>query len=172
MQDTSAGFDLAMEYHLPWEQRLLILYLLVVLLFALVRAVRLTWTLHQTWRITKSESSQSHSLPTARAKFLHDWRWYVIKVESLRKAAVMTFLLSVLAFLYTAVNGLRELSVQRQIGMGALGGEGAELLTSFAVAVAVCTILYAAYGFLEGAMARKKAAWDDLQSLREGDPTK
>jgi hypothetical protein len=172
MQDTQVGFDLMGEYHLPLAHKILILYLLVILILAVITSVRLGWHLCRVRGIVRLKSSKASPAELTRNAVLSYLDLAPIRIASLRKASVLTFLLSLLVSVYTAIERLRDLSIERQIGLGILGAEGAELLIPLALGIAVCAFIYTLYWFFDATFARLKAALDCQAELVATDGAK
>jgi hypothetical protein len=139
---------------LAWEARLFVLYLLLVCGFLLLRGMSVIRTLWRTRKAGSNASSQSET------KFLKEWSLCSIKVASIKRAAVLTFILSLLALLDGSIRVLTSVSNEKFTGSAVLAGATAEVLVLFALGVSVCAALYGAYSVLEGVLARRKATWD------------
>jgi hypothetical protein len=162
MQEGSQiGWDpLSIDYHLPWESRLFVLYLIAVLAISIVRLgslVRQFWSLRHALAPKSGSVTEGSEL---EIKFFNVWGACSAKVQSMKRAVVLTFLLSVLV----ATDGLRAtvlaIADQKAFLIGAFNGGLAEALTLFALGILVCAVLYAICGFCEGILVRRKALWN------------
>lgn len=148
MQENAPQWDpIAINHVLPWEDRLLILYLLFTCIFLIVRAVQITLFL---WVSRKAVPESSPNSNYSRGLALAS-----VRGMSLRRAAVLTILLSLLTLTLSVVNGLRDAITEKFLGWGALG-IFSEALGTFAGGLAVCAALYASYAMLEGKLSRRR----------------
>ena len=144
------------EERLSWENKLFILYLLVVCGFAAVRATRVMWFLWRSSRDRKTHSHRPDSSPKPGPESTNALDVFSIKVTSLRRMAIFTFFVSLLVLLYEIERILLGMSVERATGNAALAGATSEALTVFALRMLVCTALYGAFALLEELLARRK----------------
>jgi len=110
-------------------------------------------------------------LRQAEGRFLYAWEICSAKVRSLKRLAVLTFLLStiVCTFLITAV--LQDIAVEKATHVAAFSGVLAEALVFFGFGIFVCTVLYSAYALYEGMLTRRKASWNYFcAKARQGSP--
>jgi hypothetical protein len=137
---------------LAWEARLFLFYLLLACSFLFLKSASAIRTL---WRTRKPDASDNS--PQTGAKLLQDLRLCSIKVTSVKKAAVLTFILSFLAFLDGSIRALTAISMQKATGPAVLAGSAAEVLVLFALGIAVCAAQYAMFCIFEGVVARRRA---------------
>lgn len=79
-----------------------------------------------------------------------------IKVASIKRAAVLTFILSILALLDGNIRVLTSVSSEKFTGSAVLAGSAAEVLVLFALGVSVCAALYAVFSIFEEVLSRRK----------------
>lgn len=149
MQDQPLPFDLTIDHPTPWETRVFVLYILVVLAFLLVRTTQLTVFL---WRYRKARNASPS--PDSPGTAVRDLHLASIKALSLRRAMILTLLVSIAISAERTVAVLREVSALKIYGPGFVGGSGAETLTVLAIGMVVCCMLYAAYAFFDGQLSR------------------
>jgi hypothetical protein len=79
-----------------------------------------------------------------------------IRTESLRKGAILTFLVSLTTVTLQISAILHAAARERYFGPAFLAGSFAEALLPFALGLAVCTALYLGFVFLDGKLGRRK----------------
>jgi hypothetical protein len=194
MQETSQiGWDpMSIEYRPPWEHKIFVLYLILIVVVSLVKSASLTRQLWSIARVPLSKygsakergrllaaSALSNGLPKqvserdsgegiaapvlqeAESKFLVLWEACSAKVQSMKRLVVLTFLASLLVAAYRARTML-VLFFEKEFGVAAFSGGMGEVLMFFALGVLVCTVLYAACGFYEGVLQRRRESWNRL----------
>jgi len=158
MQETlgQPQWDLTYEpTPLAWEARLFLFYLLLACGFLFLRSASVVRTL---WRTRKPDASDGS--PRAETKSLKDLQLCSTKVASLKRAAVLTFILSFLALLDGSIRVLMAISTEKTIGLVALAGSASEILVMFALGISVCAALYTAFSVFEGILSRREAKRD------------
>lgn len=172
---------------LPWEAKFLILYLLVVLGVCLVKSGRLTrqfWSLStRKWlplqkatiasedvrllaasglvnRLPNNAKVCPSCIPQVDCRFLYLWEMCATRVASLKRLALLTFLLTVFVFVTLMANLLAGVGIEKIVGTGFLAGRIAESLAPLALGILVCAVLYATHCFFEGVLQRRRASWN------------
>ena len=142
------------DYQLPWESKLLVVYLFVVLIISLLQSIGL---LRQLWsfRVDSAEIPR-HSA----SKLLFGWRRCVAKTEGMKRLSLATFLLSVLATSRLAERAFIVFAGQTFVGSAVLYATFAEILKPFTLGVLVCVILYGVSGVFHCTLMRRRASWD------------
>ncbi len=143
----------SINHHVPWESRLFVLYLLVVVAISFVRILHV---LRQLWSFTHG----SVLMRSGENEFLYAWETCSAKIQSMKRLVFFTLLLSVLVAVYRLRTTLTQLVAQKAFGVGAFGGTVVEVLTLFALGILVCALLYAPCGLCEGMLLRRRAAWN------------
>lgn len=146
MQEGTIGWDPIGEYRLPWQGKLLVLYLLIVTAVLVARSIMLVGDIR--------------ALHTGNDKFTHIWEMTMARVASMKRLALLTLLLSVLCTVNSAVHVLVKIQEMHSAGPGAIAGATSEVLTLFELGLFVCTALYAVASLYEGALARRRASWN------------
>jgi hypothetical protein len=82
------------------------------------------------------------------------------RVASLKRLALLTFLLTAFVFVTLMANLLAQVGTERIVGTGFLAGRIAESLAPLALGILVCAVLYATCGFFEGVLQRRRASWN------------
>jgi hypothetical protein len=154
MQETTVGWEPMYEGHLPWFNKVFIVYLALLLFVSLFRAVRLIWHL----RSLRKMSQEASGLPLSRSQLL--WETCYAQTASLKSLSALTFLLTLLVSAWGATRVLLGVSMEKVTGVGFLAGAMAEVLAMFALGILVCTALYAFAIFYEGALVRRKMKRD------------
>ncbi len=95
----------------------------------------------------------------AEFKFLYSWEMCSTKVESIKRLAVLTSLLSVLLLVCRATTILAYITAQKVVGNAFVAGSMAEVFVLLALGIFVCALLYAIYTFYEGTLRRRRASW-------------
>jgi hypothetical protein len=168
MQEGSQiGWDpIAINYHLPWGSRLLILYFLVVVTVSLVKSSSVLRTL---W-LSKRSSSLRPSSP--EDEFVRAWEMCSNKVQSIKRWVFVTLFWTVLVAVMLLRNNLLILTEQKRLWPGAFFGSTVEMLTIFALGILVCAVLYTACAFYEGALLRKRESWNSARPSIENRQSK
>ena len=149
MQADSVQWELRSINHvMPWELRVLNFYFLLVLIFLLVRSAQLGWFFlryrrsradHQVGQVPGIVSAPGNELALASARG-----------NSLKRAAVLTFLLSIAVSAEQLVKIMHFVVVNKMFYPATFAGSCSEVLISFSVGAAICTVLYAAFWLFEG----------------------
>jgi hypothetical protein len=190
MQDTAqVQWDPAsIDVRLPWESRIFIVYLCVISAIFVIKSVNLFWQLWSFRAKIRlgSDSDTADSLATlalahrlpkeipkgvftqrspsliqqADARFLYVWEICSAKVKSMKRLAILTFLISVLVSTALLLRDIAEIGFEKYIGIGYCAGIMEEVLLTFCSGLCICAILYAAYSFYEGGLARRKISWN------------
>lgn len=187
-EEAQVGWDpISVNHHLPWGWKFLILYLLVVLGMWMVKSGKLMW---QFWslstrkwaplqkvniagedvdllaasglvnRLPNNASVSPTCIRQADCRFLHRWEICAIRVASLKRLALLTFLLTAFVFVTLMANLLAQVGTEKIVGTGFLAGSIAESLVPLALGILVCAVLYATHGFFEGVLQRRRASWN------------
>jgi hypothetical protein len=144
-------------YRVPWESRLFVLYLMVVVATALVRSisvVRHLWSFRRVSTLKSVETGEG-----AEREHLFAWEVCLSKVRSIKRLVFLTLLFSVLVAAYQVSNILSEIAFKQLLGPYAASGSLSEVLTIFSLGVLVSTLLYAACAYYEGALAHRRSFW-------------
>jgi hypothetical protein len=187
-EEAQVGWDPVYVTHtLPWEAKFLILYLLVVLGIWLVKSGRLTrqfWSLStKKWRplgkasiagedvnllaasglvnrLPNNASVSSLRIRQVDCRFLYLWEMCAARVASLKRLALLTFLLTAFVFVTLMANLLAQVGTEKIVGTGFLAWRIAESLAPLALGILVFAVLYATCGFFEGVLQRRRASWN------------
>ena len=119
-----------------------------------------------------AERSLLSLLRQAEADFLYVWQLYLATAKSIKKLAAFTIVVSIWVFLTRTVAMFGVFGMQKVTSVGLMSGSMMENLTFLELGTAVVMILYAEYAVLEGALRKRKAAWDFVfktaaQNIRE-----
>jgi hypothetical protein len=186
-EEAQVGWDpIYVNHTLSWEAKFLILYLLVVLGVWLLKSGRLTrqfWSLStRNWLplqkatiagedvdllaasglVNRLPNNARVSPPCIRhvdCRFLYLWELCAARVASLKRLALLTFLLTVSVFVTLMANLLAQVGTDKIVGTGFLARRIAESLAPLALGILVCATLYATCGFFEGGLQRRRASW-------------
>jgi hypothetical protein len=89
-----------------------------------------------------------------------------IRTASLRKGAILTFLVSLTTVTLQISAILHAATRERYFGPAFLAGSFAEALLAFASGLAVCTALSVGFAFLDGRLGRRKILCERNQPLK------
>jgi hypothetical protein len=147
------GWDRMYEGRLPWESRLFLLYLLVVLAVSLVRSVKLlnsggpqadeSCAGSSVPRLTGRPSGRLRVLQQADNKFFYTWEMCAAKVGFMKRLVLLTLLLSTLVLVYGTTRILTEIMILKSAPIGFVTGSIAEVLVPFALGIfigALCDV--------------------------------
>jgi len=161
MQESVPQWDpIPVEHHMTWEIRLFVFFVLFVLVFFLIRATQLTWFFLRARK-------QLRGLPTGQAlaasakEIPSDIRTASIRAASLKRGAVFTFLLSLLASVDPVVRVLSDLSRVQYLSYVIFYQSLLEGLTFFVLGVGTSALLYCGFALSEGRLARVKLVVDE-----------
>lgn len=112
--------------------------------------------------ILKADVARNFSSPLWRkeAHFLYFWQLYLVKVQSIKKLAILTIMVSVWVFLAHRIEMFSYIGIQKITSIGLMSGGIVQSLTSLELGIVSAMLLYAQYALLEGALRRRKLAWD------------
>jgi hypothetical protein len=189
MQVGIVGWDLISLYkHMAGSDRVFILYLMLILVFSLVRSLRLAWKLWLFSPAGRVSSDQrkpdasdllaaialANKLPnndkateepwqvveSARPRFEYLWEQSVTRVAAMRDFAVLTLIFSGLVLSYDVMRYLTAIQIERPLGDADVAGGPAEMLVPLVLGFAVSAVLYVLSSFHSGALARRRAVWN------------
>ena len=153
MQDGTVGWDpISVRPVFSWQERVFVLYCLLVVGVAVVRSISLA---RQLWfgGLLAKGTDVSH------ARFRFVWEICNSKVVGMRRLAAFTALSTFLLFADRVTNFLRWTAIEKQIGIAAASGTGAQIGAFVVLGLVDCAVLYACAEFYEGALARRMAHW-------------
>ena len=151
MQETPVGWEPMYEDHLPWFTKVFVVYLALVLLVSVFRAISLMWHLR---RLRKMEQETATQL-TSDMQFL--WGSCTAKTTSIKN-------LSLLVFAWSTTRILLGVTMEKVTGVGFLAGAMAEVFTIFSLGILVCATLYTFAIFYEAMLVRRKMGLDRAKS--------
>jgi hypothetical protein len=132
----------------PWQERLLALYLLAILIVLLVRAIQLVLCLRALHK----------KGPAAKDGWDMIWTLGKLRACSLMRLATLTFFLCILEMSIGVTNDLWAVGTQKVAHSWWLLVEVAEGLAAFNVGMVTCVLLYACGFFFESRLERRKLA--------------
>jgi hypothetical protein len=141
---------LSISYQMPWEARLFILYLLVIVTMSLVKSARVV---HVLW-LSKRGSLQKSS---TEGEFVLAWEGCSNKVQSVKRWV----------FVVAAMLLRREFMffmAQKMFWSGAFFQPTVEVLTVFVLGILVCAALYTICAVCEGALLGRRESWIQAHS--------
>ena len=162
MQDgPSMGPDpLSFDQQLPWESRLFILYLCVVITVSLVKSGSVLRTL---WH-SKRDSLQ---LSGTEDQFALAWERCSNKAQSIKRWVFVTLFWTVLVTATLLRKEFIFFTEQKMFWTGALFVPTVDVLTILVLGLLVCAVLYTACALYEGALRRRKESWSRTRSRTE-----
>lgn len=174
--------------HMSGNDRVFIVYLMLIFVFSLARSLRLVWRLGFFSPASPVPSDQTkpdasdllaaialaNKLPNndkttetpwqvvegARPRFEYLWEQSVTRVAAMKDFAVLTLILSGLVLSYDLMRFLTAIQIERPLGDADVAGGPAELLVPLVLGFAVAAVLYALSSFYVGVLVRRKAAWN------------
>jgi hypothetical protein len=164
-EETIVGWEPMYEGRLPWFTKVFVVYLALVLLVSVFRAVRLMWRLRDLRKMGQEAPGQA----TSRFQLL--WETCYASTASIKNLSALTFLLTLLVSAWSTTRFLQTVSMEKLTGVGLLAGSMAEVLAMFALGILVCTTLYAFAIFYEAALVRRKVGLDSAKSNGQLPPT-
>jgi hypothetical protein len=160
------GLDpLSIGYQLPWVSRPFILYLLVVVTVSVVKsasALRILW-------FSKPDSLQPSS---NESEFVLAWERCSNKVQSIKRWVFVTLFWTVLVGAVLLRSTFMLFAEQKMLWPGAFFMSMVEALTVFSIGSLVCAVLYMACALYEGALLRRREAWNRARSRIENRQSK
>jgi hypothetical protein len=156
MQEGSVGWDpISVDHQLPWQSKLFLLYLLIMIVMSILR---LGGLIRQLWWPRADSSKHSSAAGRSGPEFrpLGAWDACSYKIEAMKRSVLLTFLLSVLVAADQTRTMLSTFADQKVTGPAAFCGGMTEVLTVFAVGILVCAAIYAVSTFCEGVLARRR----------------
>jgi hypothetical protein len=151
---------LSVDYQMPWESRLLILYLLVVVTMSLVKFAIM---LRPLWLSKRGSLHQS----STEDEFVPTWERCSNKVQSVKRWVFITLFWIFLVAATLLRNEFIFFTEQKMFWTGAIFVPTIEVLTIVVLAVLVCAVLYTVCAFYEGALVRRKESWNRAHSSTE-----
>jgi hypothetical protein len=151
MQEGSAmGFDpLSVDRQMPWESRLFILYLLVVVTVSIAKSVGVVRAL---W-LSKHASLQQTSIED---KFVLAWEECSNEVQSIKRWAFVTLFWTFFVVALLLLNELIPFAEHKMLWTGAVFATITEVLPVLVLGLLVCSVLYTVCALYEGALVRRK----------------
>jgi len=160
------GLDpLSIDYQMPWASRLLILYLLAVVTVSLVKSASVLRTL---WLSKDGSLLQS----STEDEFALAWERCSNKVQSIKRWVFVTLFWTVLVAAMLLRNDFIFFTQQKMFWSGAFFVPAIEDLTIFVLGILVCSVLYTTCALYEGALLRRREAWNRARSSIENRQSK
>jgi hypothetical protein len=133
----------------PWESKLLILYLVIVLGISVVKIAKLV---RYFW-FSSSSPSETEPLDARIARNRARGR-----ITSLRRLSVLTLLVSLFGGALGAIRDCSWAAMEKVTGPAVIFGTLAEELTLLALGLGVCVFLYATAMLWEGLLRRRTSS--------------
>lgn len=154
MQEGTVGWDpISVRPVFSWQERVFILYCLLVIGIAVVRSINLARQLWFGGALVKGKDiSHSH--------FQFMWATCSSKVVGMKRLSAFTIMCTVLTFADRATNFLAGVATEKQIGIAALAGTWAQIGRFAVLGLMVCALLYGLAALYEGVLARRIALWN------------
>ena len=152
-EEQTVTFQPMYDVYVPWYVRLFHLYLALTVLLALIRSARVVWTL----RTQRAATQQSEHLQDF-------WDHSQVRARSLKTLSHLTFLISMIALLWSLADVLSQVATQKTAGIGAVAGGLADTLRIFSSGVVVSAALLCAAVLCEHLIRRRKLGNNRAQS--------
>ena len=163
MQEGTVGWDpISIRPVFSWQEKVFVLYCLFVVGFAVLRSISLARHLWFGGALAEGKGP-GHS------QFRFVWEICSSRVVRMRRLAVFTILITLLVFADGVANFLATVTTEKQIGMAAAAGTGAQLAAFVGFGLIVCALLYACAALFEGVLFRRMAHWNlsgEAQTVR------
>jgi hypothetical protein len=158
VQDSSVGWDpITIDRHMAWQDKLFILYLLLVVGMLIVRSLNMA---RQFWFAGPlSKGSKQEDAP-----FLYAWEMCNAKAAGMKRMAILTLLLTLLMLTNGVTDILVGVAQEKRIWEGAVAGGLAEVGGLLTLGVFVGAVLYGIASLYEGILARRRASWNYSRS--------
>lgn len=158
MQDSSVGWDpISINHHLPWQERLFVLYLVVVLGMSVISSLGM---LRQLW----FAGPLSKNKKLADATFLCEWEMCIAKSTGMKRMAVLTLLLTLVTLADGATQILMGIAQEKRVWSSAVAGGLAELGGLLTWGFLAGAVLYGLASLYQGVLARRRASWNYSRS--------
>jgi len=189
MLDDQVGWDpISVNHQLPWEERVFIVYLALVLVFSLARSPRLEWKLWSFSPARRVSSDQpkpdasdllaasalANKLPNndkttetswqvvegARPRFEYLWEQSAARIAAIRNLVNLTLILSGLVLSYDLMRIFIAVQIEMVWGGAVIAEMVAEVLQAVNLGLALAAALYVLSNLYAAALARRKATWN------------
>jgi hypothetical protein len=135
----------------PWFMNLFGLFILVFLVVFVVRIVKLAANLY------KLRNARKHSVPVPVVDAL--WADCYSKVHSFKEISTLTFLVSLLTFIWYTADVFLSMRAQKITSVSYVLARTSGGLVAFAVGLIFCIALYSAAMLTQAVIRRRKSAW-------------
>lgn len=132
----------------PWQEKLLGLYILAILIVLLIRAIQLIRCL---WELRDDG-------PAAQDGWKKTWTLGKLRARSLMRLAILTFFLCILEMSLSFTNDLWAVGTQKVAQLRWLLVGVAEDTGAFNAGLVLCVVLYACGFFFESRLERRNLA--------------
>lgn len=196
MDEGAVGWDLISLYkEMSWNDRVFIVYLLLIFVFSLVKSLRLGWKLcfvSPASRISSDQSKPDASdslaeialanklsndikatetfwqvVEGAKPQFEYLWEQSVTRVAAMKNRAILTLILSGSVLSYDLMKFLTAVQIRRHLGDADVAGGPVEMLVPLVLGFAVAAVLYALSSLYAVALARRRTAWNRFVAKAE-----
>ena len=162
MQETIVAWDpIIIDRQMPWQEKLFVLYLLLVLGISVVRSVGMV---RQLW--FGGALSKDNKLPDASFLYEHEVR--TAKAMGIHRMAVLTLILAFVMLTDGVTKILVGIAQEKQLWTAAVAGGLAEVGGLVTLGVVVGALLYGLSSLHQGVLARRKALWNSSRSNYQG----
>jgi biopolymer transport protein ExbB/TolQ len=163
-EEQTVTFDpCCMTRHFPWFVNLFVLYLLVVMILTVIRAVALLWAL----RKHRKAQKQARLLVADSRSF---WDICNARTQSIRNFSHLSLLLSLLVLAWEGTNALSNVATEKVVGVRALADRFADALTDLSAGMVVCIALFCCAMFLERFVRRQKLSIEEKSGRALSEP--
>jgi len=163
-EEQTVRFDpMYIDVFVPWYIRLFHFYLALVLLLTVLRSVHLLWTL----RTRGTAARRFEAFSDLRSQDF--WEHSYLKAQSLKTLSHLTFLISIIALLWSLADDLTQVATQKTAGIHAVAGALADTLRTFSAGIVVSTAVFCASVLCERLVRRRKLGTDG-ERTKEGQP--
>jgi len=158
VQDGSVAWDpIVVDRQLPWQDKLFILYLLVVLGMAIIRSVGMA---RQLWFGGPLSKNDKH----ASTQFLYIWDLCAARAAGIKRMAVLTLLLALVMLTHGVTSILVGIAQEKRVWPGAVAGGLAEVVGLVTLGTLVSALLYGFAISYQGVLSRRRVLWSHSRS--------
>ncbi|MBI3474581.1 MAG: hypothetical protein HY010_02530 [Acidobacteria bacterium] len=153
MQETNVAWDpIIVDRQMPWQNKLFVLYLLLVLGISIIRSVGMARQLWLGGLLSKSKKPPD-------ASFLYAYEMCASKAVGIKRMAVLTLILAFVMLTDGVTNILVGIAQEKQFWLAAAAGGLAEVGVMVTLGLLVGAVLYGLSSWCEGILARRRALW-------------
>jgi hypothetical protein len=162
VQEPSVGWDpIIIDRHMPWQNKLFVLYLLLVLGISIIRSVGMARQLWFGGLLSKNKKPPD-------ASFLYAYEMCTSKAVGIKRMAVLTLILAFVMLTDGVTNILVGIAQEKRFWSAAAAGGLAEVGVLVTLGLFVGAVLYGLSSLYQGILTRRRALWSYSRSNHHG----